>query len=457
MKKPIIALLVLLIAAAGSIIGFLAVKNNKDKEDKQAKEEVQDCVLFNFDPYSPTKVVFSKGDESYTVINNNDVWELDTKEFSIDQTYMQLICTYMSDLTAEKSFGKISSDKLEMYGLNDADKVEITEPSGTHTIYVGSESPTGDYYYVMTDNKQNVYTLDAVEGSVLKLDRLLLKDKNIIPYGLEDIKSIETYDQSGELTCELTYDEKSKTWSLPESYSNLTLDQTKVTSELNMLVRLEAEDMLDEKLEDLKKYGFDKPYGKAVVKGIDGSQHEFLVSAKEEDPTYCFVLVDGEQVELYYKDDLSITQNTPLTYVAKNYIAAQMSNAVGFSLNFNSNSDSCTFDLENKSCTYNGKELDLNNSEIYVSFNNLFNACSVMQLTGTDVMTKPKLESPAMSAEFDLKDGSTVKIDLVQGEDEHYYVFRDGKYIGAYVDETMLKGRNSLSDFYIKFTKIAGI
>ena len=224
-----------------------------------------------------------------------------------------------------------------------------------------------------------------------------------------------------------------------------------------MLVRLEAEDMLDEKLEDLKKYGFDKPYGKAVVKGIDGSQHEFLVSAKEEDPTYCFVLVDGEQVELYYKDDLSITQNTPLTYVAKNYIAAQMSNAVGFSLNFNSNSDSCTFDLENKSCTYNGKELDLNNSEIYVAFNNLFNACSVMQLTGTDVKTEPKLESPAMSAEFDLKDGSTVKIDLVQGEDEHYYVFRDGKYIGAYVDETMLKGRNSLSDFYIKFTKIAGI
>ena len=62
-----------------------------------------------------------------------------------------------------------------------------------------------------------------------------------------------------------------------------------------------------------------------------------------------------------------------------------------------------------------------------------------------------------MSAEFTLSDGEKVKIDLVQGDDEKYYAFRDGKYIGAYVDETMLKGRNSLSDFYIKFTKLAGL
>lgn len=459
MKKPIIALIIMIIAAAGSVIGFLAVKNKNDDKKKQEKEKLADNELFSFDPYSPTKVVFSKGSETYTVELNNDVWELDTKEFSIDQTYIQLVCTYMSNLTADKSYGEISSDKLSMYGLDDPDKIELTEPSGTHTLYVGSVSPTGESYYVTADGKNNVYTIDAQHGSVMKLDRLLLKNKKIVPYGLSDIKSIVTYDESGEKTCELTYDPESMSWSLPEEYSNLTLDQTKVTAELNVLVRLEAEDMLDEKLEDLKKYGFDKPYGKAVLTGLDGSEHEFLVSTNSDDPTYCFVLVDGEQVELYYKSDLSITQNKPITYIAKNYIAAQMSEVTSFKLDFNGNSDSCTIDLENQKCTFNGKEVSLSNSEPYAALNNLFNSFSVLKLEGTDAKASPKLESPALSAEFTLSEGGTVKIDLVRNEKDSksYYVFRDGKYIGAYVDETMLKGRNSLSDFYIKFTKLAGI
>ncbi|MCR5600542.1 MAG: DUF4340 domain-containing protein [Ruminococcus sp.] len=459
MKKPIIALIIMLIAAAGSVIGFLAVKNKNDNKKQQEKEKLADNKLFSFDPYSPTKVVFSKGSETYTVELNNDVWELDTKEFSIDQTYIQLVCTYMSNLTADKSYGEITNDKLSMYGLDDPDKIELTEPSGTHTLYVGNVSPTGESYYITADGKNNVYTIDAQHGSVMKLDRLLLKNKKIVPYGLADIKSITTYDNSGEKTCELTYDPESMSWSLPDEYSNLTLDQTKVTSELNALVRLEAEDMLDEKLDDLKKYGFDKPYGKAVLTGLDGSEHEFLVSTNNDDPTYCFALVDGEQVELYYKSDLSITQNKPITYIAKNYIAAQMSDATGFKLDFNGNSDSCTMDIDNNKCTFNGKEISLKNSEAYVALNNLFNSFSVLKLEGTDTKVSPKLESPALSAEFTLSDGGTVKIDLVQTEKDSksYYVFRDGKYTGAYVDETMLKGRNSLSDFYIKFTKLAGI
>lgn len=457
MKKPVIALIILLIAAIGSVAGFMAVKNNKDKEKQQAKEQLADNVLFSFDGYSSTKVVFTKGSESYTVENNNDIWELDNKEFSIDQTYLQLICSYMSNLTADNSYGEINDEKLEMYGLKDPDIVSVTAPTGTFTIYVGNISPTGDYYYVTVDGKNNVYTIDSEKGSVLKLDRLLLKNKNIIPYKLDEIKSISTYDESGELKCEITYDPDTMEWSMPDAYSQLTLDQTKVTAELNNLVRLEAEEMLDEKLDDLKKYGFDKPYGKAVITGLDGSQHEFLVSTNKDDPTYCFVLVDGEQVELYYKGDLAITQYQPLTYLVENYIAAQMTNTSSFTFSYNGNNDSCSFDLENMSCTYNGKTLDFNNSEIYVAFNNFFNSFSILKLSGTDVEASPELKDPVMSAEFDLTDGGKIKIDIVQGEDEKYYAFRDGKYIGAYVDETMLRGRNSLSDFYIKFTKLAGI
>ncbi len=456
MKKPIIALVVLLVVACGSVAGFLAVKNKKDKEKEQTKQELAENALFSFDPYSPTKIVFSKGDEVYTAEKTDDTWELTNNEFKLDQTYCQLICTYLSDLKADTNYGSVTDEKLAMYGLDDPDKVEITVPSGTHTICIGNESPTGDYYYVTVDGKSNVYAVDAQHGSVLKLDRLLLKNKKIVPYSLYDIKEVTTY-KDGKVLCDLTLDTDSQIWSLPKEYSELELDQTAVTAALNDLVRLEAEEMLDEKLDDLSKYGFDDPCGDIVVKGIDGNEHHLLISANENDPTYCFVLVDGEQVELYYKADLTIAQALPYDYLVKNYISADSYSVSSFKFSYLGNNDSCEVDIENMECKYNGKDVDFDSTENYVAFNNFFNAFAILKLTGTDVNAKPELKDPAMTAEYTFKEGGTLKIDLVKGEDSHYYVFRDGKYIGAYVDEDMLTGRNSLSEFYIKFKKLAGL
>ncbi len=456
MKKPIIALIVLLIIAGGSVGALLAVKNKQNKEKQLKAEDIADNKLFSFDPYSVTKIVFSKDNEVYTAEKNEDIWSLDNNEFNLDQTYYQLICTYLSDLTADTKYGEVTDDKLAMYGLDAPDKIEVTEPSGTHTIYIGNESPTGEYYYVTVDGKNNVYAIDAEHGSVLKLDRLLLKDKKIVPYSLYDIKEFTTY-KDGKALCDLTYDPDTQTWSLPDAYSDITLDQTAVTAALNDLVRLEAVEMLDEKLDDPKKYGFDKPTGEAVVKGLDRSEHHLLMSTNEEDPTYCFILIDGEQVELYYKGDLDIIQSEPYDYIVKNYVCATSYDISGFSFSYLGNNDTCEIDIENMDCKYNGKNIDFDSGENYVSFNNFFGSFSVLKLSGTDVEAKPELKDPVMTAEYTFKTGEKVKIELVKGDNSDYYVFRDGKYIGACIDETMLTGRNSLSEFYIKFKKIAGV
>ncbi|SHM76803.1 DUF4340 domain-containing protein [Ruminococcus flavefaciens] len=456
MKKIIIALIALVLMAGASIGFYLAAKDHKDKTKQQAKEELAENVLFNFDPYSPTKIVFSKGSESYTAEKTDDVWTLSNNEFALDQDYCQLVCTYLSDLKAATNYGAVTDEKLAMYGLDAPDKIELTNPSGTHTICIGSESPTGEYYYVTVDGKKNVYAVDAKHGSVLKLDRLLLKDKMIVPYSLYDIKQITTY-KDGKVLCDLTLDTDTQMWSLPKEYSDIELDQTAVTAALNNLVRLEAEEMLDEKLDDLSKYGFDKPYGDVVVKGKDGSEHHILISANEDDPTYCFVLIDDEQVELYYKDDLDIAQALPYNYIVRNYVSASSTNVNSFKFSYMGNTDTCEVDISNMKCKYNGKDVDFGPTENYVAFNNFFTALSVLKFTGTDVNAKPELKDPFMTAEYSFNDGKTMKIDLVKGEDTNYYVFRDGKYIGAYVDETSLTGRNSVSEFYIKFKKLAGI
>jgi hypothetical protein len=110
MKKAIIALIVLILAAGGSVGAFLAVKNGKEKEKQQASKVLAENELFSFDPYSPTKIVFSKGDEVYEVEKHDDKWTLTSGEFAMDQDYCQLICTYFSDLTAETNYGEITDE-----------------------------------------------------------------------------------------------------------------------------------------------------------------------------------------------------------------------------------------------------------------------------------------------------------------------------------------------------------
>lgn len=456
MNKRIIALIVLILMAGASVGTMLFLKGQKQKEDQKVQEEINDNVLFDFDPYSPTQIVFTKNGESYTCKLDGEKWVLESGEFPVDQTYCQLICTYCSNLTAVENYGEITDEKLKMYGLDSPDTVEITEPNGTHTINVGNESPTGEYYYATVDGKKNVYALELMRGSVLKLDRLLIKNKELLPYTLYDLKEVTTY-KDGKVLCDLTFDESDSMWKLPADYSQVTLDQTEVTATFNNIVRLEAEEMMDEKLDDLSKYGFDDPVGEAVVKGLDGSERHLLVSTNENDPNYCYVLVDGEQVEMYYSSDLGFTQKTPYDYIVQNYNTESYYNISGFSFKFRGSDDKCTLDTDTMECTYNGKDVDLGPSEVYLALTNFYNSFTILKLTGMDTEAKPELKDPELSTELTLKEGGSIKIDLVKGEGTEYYVFRDGKYIGAYVDESMLTGRNAVSDFYTKFIKLAGI
>ena len=140
MKKPIIALIALVIAAGGSVGAFFAVKNKKDKENQQAQEVIAENALLSFNSDAVTQLTFSKGGESYVCKHDGDLWTLDSGEFAVDQTYCQLICTYTSTLEAAENYGEITDEKLAMYGLDEPDILEITEPKGTHTLRIGAFS-----------------------------------------------------------------------------------------------------------------------------------------------------------------------------------------------------------------------------------------------------------------------------------------------------------------------------
>lgn len=460
MKKVIIAVVVLLIVAGGSFGAFLAVKNKSDKETEKQESELADNVLFKFDSDTIKEVDFDCPDGQYKAeLNEDGEWELESGEFTLDQTYMTALLTLVSDFTAETNFGEADSSKKAMYGLeNPAETITLSDGTNNYKIYVGNITPTNDYYYIMIEGRNKVYTVDSINGSVLKASRMMIKSKDFIPYGDDEIKEI-TVKKNGKTVYDLIFDEETSTWSLPDEYSNLPFDQTAVTSMLTTITRLKAQQLLDEYLEDMSKYGFDKPSAEVTVKGLDGTEKSILVSGKtDNNGTYTYALLeDSNQVQTYYVSDLSFIDYTPLKFLPDSVTVADIYSVTGFDLTFGDIQDSFTMNMTDRVLEMNGKSIDVEDNEISTIFQNFYNALSILIFTEIDINASPDNSEPLLSAVFHVNDGTDIKIDLVDAGNDKCYVFKDDVYTGGLIDISRITGKTSVQSFYNSFCERAGI
>lgn len=459
MKKVIIAMVALLVVAGGSFGAFLAVKNKSDKETQKQVSELADNVLFSFDDESITEITFDCPDGQYKAVREDDNWKLDGGEFTIDQTYITALLTLTSDFTAETNYGVADSSKKTMYGLeNPPETITLSDGTDNYKIYVGNITPTNDYYYIMVDGKDKVYTVDSLHGSVLKASRMMLKAKDLIPYGDTEIQQI-TVKKDGKVAYDLTFDTETSKWSLPEEYSNLPFDQTAVSSMLTTLTRLEAEQMLDEYLEDLSRYGFDNPSAEVTIKGLDGTEKSFLISGKkDENRTYTYLLQkDSNQVQTYYISDLNFINYTPLRFMPDSVTSAGIYNVTGFEFTYGDIQDSFTLNMTDRQLEMNGETIDFENTETYTAFQNFYNAFSVLIFTDIDVEATPDNSEPLLTALYHVNDGTDLKIDFVDAGDNKCYVFKNDVYTGGIIDMSRIKGKNSVQTFYEIFCERAGI
>lgn len=459
MKKVIIAMVALLVVAGSSFGVLFAVKNKSNRETQKKVEELADNVLFKFDSDSVTEINFDCPDGQYKAIHNDDGWKLDTNEFVIDQDYISTLLTLASDFTANSNFGEADSSKKAMYGLeNPSETITITDGTENYKIYVGNITPTNDYYYIMVEGKNKIYTVDSLHGSVLKASRMMLKAKNLIPYKTGEIKQI-TVKKDGKVTYDLTFDENNSTWSLPEEYSNLPFDQTAVSSMLTTVTRLEAQQMLEEHLEDLSKYGFDKPTAEITVKGLDGTEKNFVIgNKKDENNTYAYLLQkDSNQVQTYYVSDLDFADKKPVDFLPDSVNTATMYDVTGFEFTYGDINDSFTMNMTDRTLEVNGESIDIQKNQTSTTFQNFYNSLSVLIFKDTDVEATPDNSDPIITVVYHLNDGTDLKTDFVDAGDNKCYVFQNDTYTGGLIDMSRINGKNSVRTFYDSFCEYAGI
>lgn len=463
MKKRLIAFLILLIAAGGSVGVFLKVRDKKNKETKQQQEELADLNLLSYDSQLIDTIKIDNPDGSFTFELQDEKWVVtEGGDFTPDHDYMSLICTYFSNLTAT---GTHSGD-IEAYGLDTENVSTITLSGGgqSYTVNVGSVSPTKEYYYVTVEGKSKIYSVASVydSGTNFNTDKMTLKSRHLMEYGDNDFLQI-TIKRNGKLACEFTYDQETETWSLPEEYSDFQLDTTAITSMINVMTRLEAEQMLDEDLADMSKYGFDDPYAEVIVKAKDGSERHIIAGDFSNDGVYANLLVyngdnkDKNQVETYFRSDVDFIDSQPIDFINTTIYNPTMYDLKGFSVEYYDEKHEFTFDHEQQKCFYNDQTIQMAVSTMLTALTNYYNSFSIYTVKEIDTEAKPELKDPLFTAEYDMMDGTKIVYQLTDAGNEQCYVFVDGEYTGEIISDSCLVGNNSVDNYFDILKSVANI
>lgn len=456
MKKTLIAVIILIVLSATSMTAFLIIKNKEDKKAASEAEIAADYNLFTFDSDSITKVIFDCDDGEFVTELIDDTWKLTSSdEFTVSESYIQNVCSYMSDLVAEKDYGEITDKSKTTYGLSNPTKITASDGTNEYVIYVGDATPTGDMYYVMTDNKNKIYSIDSSYGSVLKTSRLMMKDKSLIPYSDSEVAEIQLL-KNGTDVYHLTYDDENSTWLLPDEYSNLVLDVTAVSSMINVMTRLDVESFLDEQLEDYSKYGFDNPVAELIVTGTDGTSKKLLFSYYgDNSETYTHVLFEESgQVATFYTSDVDFIENTPADFLSPNVCNVNLYDISGFDFTYGDINDSFSVNMSDNILSINNNSINDAGSDAIFAFNNFYNSLSLLEFSQIDINVVPDDLNPILSVNYHLSDGTNTLFELTDAGNNNYYAFLNGVYSGAIVTADSVAGSNSVVSFYTELTEL---
>lgn len=462
MKKAVISIVVLLLLVGISIAAFVAVKSKSDKQTIQDESSLADNVLFDMDSGNITRLDITNTDGEYTFELQDDKWTLTANSgtpFEANQITVQGICTFISKLTAHDNYGAVTDDNKAQYGLESPYIVTVYEGGNTHTLYIGNQSPTKQFYYAYTGEKNNVYAIDAADASSILSTRLSLKDDKIIPYGSEEIVGL-TLVRNGEEIYDLTFDNDVKMWKLPEKYELLTINQTAVSNITTLISRLTAEVMLPETDEDITLYGFDKPIAEFTVKSSDGTEKKLLFSKYgSQADTYTYVYnTEAKQVETFYAGDLDFIDKKPIDFVLKNVECANMYSVSEFELECGELHEKFTANANEGWAEFRDTRLDLTNAEIESYYSNFFNTFAYITIEDIDVEASPELEEPIFTTNYTDINGNYSEYALVSAEaDGLCYVFKDGKYTGTLTSDEFVLGSDSVSKAFDLLCRQAGV
>lgn len=461
MKRQLIIGMILLLLVLIAVATYFFVDQYQTKKEEKEAEETAALQLGSFNSSDVTKLDLHTPDLDYTIeTDDSGEWVVASgNELHINTYYIDALCTYGSTLVASKDLGPADDATLESYGLSDPVSITYYTANETKTIYVGSQTPTKEYFYIMQEGDDHVYLVDANTAGYLYVTETQLRYRYVMNDKTSDITHLLL--KHNEKTI---YDlEKEGTdWTLTAPFeTSLEINAANLSNLFTTLVQLEIDDFGESGITeaDYKKYGFDNPA--YTFQFIQETGETTTLLFEEYDPLVtsyvkCLHVETGE-ILIFDSSYISFLQSETTDYLMETLYKPGITDVASIQLHyagsFNDKTvqidDSFEIDSENGTYICNGESISAENTDATKAFEDFFSSLANLSYESIEAdATEPADTEAAFRVEYTLQDGTTHVVELVPNDDTTYWAYLDGEFSRALVRQRALSGEKKILEKY---------
>lgn len=470
MKRQVILGLILVLLVAIAAGTYFFVDDYQKKQQEKAAEEAAALQICSFDSDEITKLDLHTAEQDYTVEIDADTnnWVVTSGEdLYINTYYITALCTYGSNLTASEDLGAVDEETLKKYGLSDPVSITYYNTEETAwTIYVGSQTATGEYFYVMKGGSDHVYLVDSDVAGYLAVTETQLRYRYVVQDTSSDICRLALTNGDN-----VVYDlEKTDgTWVMTVPYQiPISLDNSKISSLIISIQQLEADDFGDNDIgeDDYAEYGFDNPAYTFEFEQEDGTKTTLLF--EEYDPLVvsfvdCLNVQTGE-ILIFDSSYLSFLQAKTDDYLVDTLYKPGIETVTSMTIQYHGSYNDQTlnfeteFDLDSENVIYSCDGTDFSDSEdAVIAFQEFFEAAANLnyeQIRNDAEEPEYNANNVALRLTYTLNDGTVHTVELVPYEDNNYWAYIDGVFSHVLVRQKTLSNNGKLLDCYTTLMEI---
>ncbi|MCD7959962.1 MAG: DUF4340 domain-containing protein [Ruminococcus sp.] len=481
MKRQLILGLILVLMIFITIGAYFFIDSYQTKQTEEAAKEAAALQISNFSFGNVVKLDIHTPDLDYTIEadDESNSWVVTEGEQSyINTYYINTLCSYGCSLTATEDLGILDSSTLENYGLSDpisimyyiADSTSTDSDdssdvnTNTVTIYVGNQTSTSEYFYMMCDGSDHVYLVDASIAGYLAVNETQLRNRYVVEDSTSDFCRLSL--QAGdEVIYDLELTDEGE-WDMLVPYDiPILLDSSKISSLTISLQEMEIDDFGESDIteSDYAEYGFDNPGYTLYFEQKNGNSVTLLFEDYDSLVTSYINCLHMETGEIYIFDSsyLSFLQAETSDYMLETLYkpsedtVASMTVSYSGSYNDKTLDFETTIDIDYENSTYSCNGIDFSDSEDTVdAYSEFFEKAA--NLSYEEIQSDAKdpgydADAVALSITYVLTDDSTHTVELIPYEDNNYWAYIDGEFSYTLVRQKTLSGNGRLLECYVTF------
>ncbi len=254
-----------------------------DKKKQEEKEAEEDLKLWTLEEDQIQSVQLSpRVGESIRCQRNGEKWKIVAPlELPADSFAISGLLTSLGDLPADEVIDP-EPTSLEEYGLETPEEsLEASDGSKNFVLHIGSQTPTGDGYYIRTGDNSQVLKMPSHLKSSLTKSLFDLRDRKVLALDRAKITKVRISSPPGELNFEKSPDGD---WQvvLPPA---VRTDKFAVQSLVNSIESAEMQSVVEESARQRARYGLVKPSTRVLL--TQGNEiQELWIGKKSEENRY---------------------------------------------------------------------------------------------------------------------------------------------------------------------------